>query len=64
MRTNIEIEDDLMAEAMKAAGTQTKRETVERALRALIRLEKQERLRQLRGKLPWDSDLEAMRSAD
>jgi Arc/MetJ family transcription regulator len=64
MRTNIEIEDELMAEAMKAAGTQTKRETVERALHALIQLQTQEQLRQLRGKLPWDGDLEAMRTTD
>lgn len=64
MRTNIEIEDELMAEAMKVTGTKTKRETVERALHALIHLEKQERLRQLRGKLPWDGNLEAMRTTD
>lgn len=64
MRTNIEIQDSLMAEAMAAAGAQTKRETVERALHALIQLEKQEQLRQLRGQLPWDGDLEAMRRPD
>ena len=61
MRTNIEIDDHLMAEAMAAAGTSTKRETVEAALRQLIRLERQQGIRRLRGKIDWVGDLDAMR---
>jgi Arc/MetJ family transcription regulator len=61
MRTNIEIDDALMARAMKLAGTRTKRETVESALRLLIQLRQQERIREARGKLRWSGDLDAMR---
>lgn len=61
MRTNIEIDDKLMDQAMKAAGTSTKRETVERALELLIRIDGQKSTRRLRGKLHWEGDLDAMR---
>lgn len=62
MRTNIVIDDDLMARAMRAAGTKTKRETVEMGLASLIQLKEQANIRQLRGKLSWTGDLEQMRS--
>jgi len=45
MRTNIEIDDALMARAMKLAGTRTKRETVENALKLMIQLAQQARIR-------------------
>jgi Arc/MetJ family transcription regulator len=61
MRTNIEIDDALMAQAMKAAGTKTKRETVEQALRLLTRTHDQAHIRKLRGKLRWEGNLDAMR---
>ena len=61
MRTNIVIDDALMARAMKLAGTRTKRETVEGALKLLIQLRQQERIREARGKLRWTGDLDAMR---
>jgi Arc/MetJ family transcription regulator len=41
MRTNIEIDDTLMAEAQKASGQATKKQTVEQALRLMIRLRRQ-----------------------
>ena len=63
VRTNIDITDELLMEAMKATGTQTKREAVELGLAALVRLEKQERIREYRGKLTWTGDLERMRSS-
>jgi len=62
MRTNIEIDDDLIAEAMKATGARTKREAVELGLRALLRLQGQARIREYRGKLNWVGDLDAMRT--
>ena len=62
MRTNIVIDDKLIAEAIKATGAQTKREAVELGLKALIRLKQQERLRGFRGKLKWRDDLERMRT--
>lgn len=62
MRTNIIIDDELMAQAMSAAGVATKRETVELGLRTLLRLRRQSEIRRLRGALDWSGDLEAMRT--
>jgi Arc/MetJ family transcription regulator len=64
MRTNIEINDKLMKRAMRAAGTSTKRETVEKALETLIRIEGQRSIRDLRGKYNWQGDLDAMRRSE
>jgi len=61
MRTNIEIDDRLMADALKATGLQTKKEVVEIGLKALIRLKKQSSIRALRGKLKWEGELDKMR---
>ena len=61
VRTNIEIDDDLMDEAMKASGLATKRETVEAGLRLLVQLKRQRRIRRYRGKLRWEGNLERMR---
>jgi len=62
MRTNIEIDDMLMADALKATGLKTKKEAVELGLKALIKLKKQGSIRALRGKLKWDGDLNKMRT--
>ena len=61
MRTNIVIDDTLMAEAMKLSVLKTKKAVVESGLRLLIQIKKQERIKGLRGKLKWDGDLENMR---
>jgi Arc/MetJ family transcription regulator len=61
MRTNIEIDDGLLKEAMAATGLTTKRATVEEALRAVIRLHGQRQaLKDLKG-IGWEGDLDAMR---
>ena len=62
MRTNIVIDDELMANALKITGLRTKREAVELGLKTLIKLKKQEQIRKFRGKLAWKGDLEKMRS--
>jgi Arc/MetJ family transcription regulator len=62
MRINIEIDDKLMAEALAASGAKTKREAVELALKTIIRLKEQEQIRQFRGKIHWEGDLDAMRT--
>lgn len=62
MRTNIEIDDDLMDRAMKASGAQTKRQAVELGLEALVRLRGQDAVRGYRGKLDWSGDLNAIRT--
>ncbi len=61
MRTNIEIDDDLMRKAMAASGQPTKKATVEAALDLLVKIKGQERIREAFGRLPWDDDLETMR---
>jgi Arc/MetJ family transcription regulator len=61
MRTNIEIDDELMDRAMSAAGLATKRATVEEGLRMLIRVRKQiDGLAELEG-AGWEGDLDEMR---
>ena len=62
MRTNIVIDDKLMADALKATGLETKKEAVEEGLKALIKLQKQADIRSLRGKIKWEGDLDDMRS--
>ena len=64
MRTNIVIDDQLMAQAQQLTGCKTKREAVEVALRLLVRIKQQERIRTARGKLRWEGDLEGMRRDD
>ena len=61
MRTNIVIDDKLMKDALRVTGLKTKRQTVELALRTLLRLRQQEGIRRFRGKLNWQGDLDAMR---
>ena len=62
MRTNIVIDDDLMRQVMKLTGLRTKREAVELGLKALLRLKNQEAIRDYRGKLDWQGDLNDMRT--
>jgi Arc/MetJ family transcription regulator len=57
MRTNIEIDDKLMRQAMRASGERTKRAVVERGLRMLVDTQAQGGLRRLRGKVHWQGDL-------
>jgi Arc/MetJ family transcription regulator len=62
VRTNIDIDDDLLAAAMRAAGTTTKKATVEAGLRELIRRHRIRAVRELRGTVEWTGDLDEMRS--
>lgn len=61
MRTNIVIDDDLMADALKATGLNTKKEAVEEGLKLLIKRNSQQKIRKLRGKLKWEGNLDEMR---
>ena len=61
MRTNIEIDDALMAEAQKASGHATKKQTVEAALRLMIRLRRQQEVGAVFGKYRWRGDLASSR---
>ena len=62
MRTNIEIDDKLMKDALRFTRAKTKREAVELGLRTLVQLGKQVEVRKMRGKLAWEGNLDAMRN--
>ena len=61
MRTNIDIDDDLMRAARQASGEPTKRAVVETALRLLVRTRRQAGIRKLKGRIRWQGDLAASR---
>jgi Arc/MetJ family transcription regulator len=61
MRTNIVIDERLIAGAQRATGIKTKKGVVEEGLRLLVRLNRQARVKAWRGKLRWEDDLETMR---
>ncbi len=61
MRTNIDIDEKLIQDTLKVTGLKTKREAVELALQTLLRLERQNDFRKLRGKIDWQGDLDEMR---
>jgi Arc/MetJ family transcription regulator len=61
MRTNIVVDDSLMAEAMSLSSIKTKKGVIDQALRLLVQVKRQEAVRQLKGKLHWEGDLEEMR---
>ena len=61
MRTNVVIDDALMAAALKASGLKTKRQAIEEGLRLLVKTRRQARVRRLRGKLAWEGSLDDMR---
>jgi len=62
MRTNIDIDDRLLAAAMKAGGFKTKRAAVEGALRLLARKKAYRDILALRGKVHWEGDPRALRA--
>lgn len=61
VRTNIEIDDELLASAMAASGLRTKKAVVDQALRRLVRQEAQKRAIAEMAGLGWEGDLDAMR---
>lgn len=61
MRTNIVIDDQLMDQAINLSGLETKKAVVEQALKLYVQLLQQAALRELRGKLRWEGDLDQMR---
>lgn len=63
MRTNIEIDDAIMREAQELAGTRTKRETVDLALRELVAVRRRMELLKLKGTVSWTGDLDVSRAA-
>ena len=61
-RITIVLDDDLVKRAMQVSGAKTKRQAVDRALRELVaRGSVYRALRKLKGKMPWDGDVNAWR---
>jgi Arc/MetJ family transcription regulator len=63
VRTNIDIDDGLIAEAMERGGLKTKRAAVEEALRTYVALKRELDIRELRG-TGWEGDLKEWRRDD
>ena len=61
MRTNIDIDDQLLAEAMAATGQTTKKATVEEALRRIVTIHRQVKAMEAIRGTGWEGDLDAMR---
>ncbi|MGZ8408364.1 MAG: type II toxin-antitoxin system VapB family antitoxin [Hyphomicrobium sp.] len=61
MRTNIEIDDELIHNAMEISGLKTKKAAVEEGLRLLIKLKRQEEVKALFGQVRWEGNLEQSR---
>jgi Arc/MetJ family transcription regulator len=61
MRTNIDIDEALMGEALKLTGARTKREAVNLALQELVARHRQLGILKLRGKVSWEGDLDRSR---
>lgn len=62
MRTNIVIDDKLMVDVLQITGLKTKKEAVELGLKTLLSLKKQGEIKQFKGQLKWDDDLDRMRT--
>jgi Arc/MetJ family transcription regulator len=63
MRTNIDIDDRLMRQAMRYSGKRTKKAAVEAALRLLVETYAQQSISRLKGKVQWQGDLNRSRLA-
>jgi Arc/MetJ family transcription regulator len=61
VRTNIEIDNQLLNEAMRSSGARTKKAAVEAGLRLLVKTQSQAAIRRLRGKVQWEGDLNESR---
>lgn len=62
--TNIDLDESLIAEAMRLTKAKTKKEVVHLGLRELIRLARLRKVREHRGKFHWHGDLEKMREEE
>jgi len=62
MRTNVVIDDHLMASALKVSGLRTKKDAIEEGLKLLVQVKSQKEIKRYRGKLQWSGNLNAMRT--
>jgi len=62
MRINIDIDDKLMEQAIKAFRKPSKKATGDEELKSPATLDSQQKIRSFRGKLKWEGDLDQMRN--
>jgi Arc/MetJ family transcription regulator len=62
MRTNVVINDDLMRSALKLSGLKTKKDAIEAGLQLLVKVNRQVKVKDFRGKLKWVGNLDEMRT--
>jgi Arc/MetJ family transcription regulator len=62
MRTNVVVDDNLMASALKASGLKTKKGAIEEGLKLLVQVQSQKAIKNFRGKLKWSGNLAKMRT--
>ena len=60
-RTNVVLDDDLVAKCQKATGIKTRKAIIDYALRELLRHKRQKRILELKGAVQWEGDLDAWR---
>ncbi len=63
MRTNIDIDEALVQQAMRSSGVRTKKAVVDAALRLLVKTHSQSGIRRLRGKVQWAGNLNESRQS-
>ena len=62
MRTNIDINDQLIAKALKLSKSKTKKQVVELALASFIKSIMRRQMLELKGNIDWEGDLKQMRA--
>ena len=62
MRTNVVVDDILMASALKASGLKTKKDAIEEGLKLLVQMRSQKAIKNFRGKLKWSGNLDKTRT--
>jgi Arc/MetJ family transcription regulator len=63
METQVAIDADLLSEAMQSSGSHTQRQVVEEGLKLILSQNRQAEIRNYRGKLHWEGNLDEMRAA-
>jgi len=61
LRTNIEIDEKLIAEGLKLTHLKTKKDLVNYALKELVNKKKRKKLIELKGRVEWTGNLSEMR---
>ena len=61
MKTNVEIDDVLIADALQVTGLETTEKVIELALQILVQIKRQEAIKAFRGKLAWEGNLDLLR---